>query len=594
MPRARILGPIIAIACSVVIVSNQVKAETKYFDLTNQAVGRMPSNVTVEDPAVYYKNRSEAISLARQELWTEAQPLLEKLTSQYPDDGDTWYLLGLSGLQNAQWQSGIDALKRAIELGVSLSRIPSGSRPSNDIMVKIAEAYSHLGDKDKSISWIYKSLEARYDDRKNLAGNENFEGIKSSKEFQVASGTYFDDSLSRDESWRADLEVLVSEIKRLHIEMYHAVDPETFQNKVDSISAAIPDLTDQEIVFEFMELIGLLGNGHNFIIPAYAKKGNFSKIPMQFYWFSDGLYVVGAEEPYQSYIGSKIISFGSTPIDIAVERVKKINPRDNEMQQLWLSPYYLSMPEVLAGLDIVKDAENIKIKLINKNGKKEKISVEVSPLSFRGFPTLPAASGSELVSNLKANDNYWYEYTERNKTVYVQFNAVQEKSSQTLKEFNEGLKKKIVESDVDGLILDLRHNAGGNGEILPPMLKTLIQFEVLKPEGKVFVVIGRDTFSAAQNLITWINQFTNAIFVGEPSGSRPNALSEAGWFKLPYSGVWGIVSSQFHQTSGPEDHRIWIAPHVPINLSSKDYFAGKDPALDAIYKIISDDQGADK
>jgi len=43
--------------------------------------------------------------------------------------------------------------------------------------------------------------------------------------------------------------------------------------------------------------------------------------------------------------------------------------------------------------------------------------------------------------------------------------------------------------------------------------------------------MGRETFSAAQNLLTDITKYTNAILVGEPNGSKPNHVGEAGWFK---------------------------------------------------------------
>ena len=132
----------------------------------------------------------------------------------------------------------------------------------------------------------------------------------------------------------------------------------------------------------------------------------------------------------------------------------------------------------------------------------------------------------------------------------------------------------------------MRHNSGGDGSIVPPMIATMVFFEVYNSEGKMFVLIGRNTFSAAHNLFLDISQLTDVIIVGEPSGSRPNALSEAGWFNLPYSRLTGIVSSQFHQSGAPEDHRIWVAPHMPISLSSDEYFSGKDPSIDAIFELI--------
>jgi hypothetical protein len=111
-------------------------------------------------------------------------------------------------------------------------------------------------------------------------------------------------------------------------------------------------------------------------------------------------------------------------------------------------------------------------------------------------------------------------------------------------------------------------------------------FNALKPKGKLFVLIGRNTFSAAHNLVMRITGLTDAILVGEPSGSRPNAISEAGWFNLPYSKQTGLISSQFHQTGAPEDHRIWIAPHVPVSLSAQQYFKGDDPVMTAVMGIV--------
>lgn len=63
-------------------------------------------------------------------------------------------------------------------------------------------------------------------------------------------------------------------------------------------------------------------------------------------------------------------------------------------------------------------------------------------------------------------------------------------------------------------------------------------------------------------------------------------IIEAGWFELPYSGLIGLISTQFHQTSKAEDHRKWIAPNIPVEVLSTDYFFGKDEAMDGVMKVI--------
>lgn len=98
--------------------------------------------------------------------------------------------------------------------------------------------------------------------------------------------------------------------------------------------------------------------------------------------------------------------------------------------------------------------------------------------------------------------------------------------------------------------------------------------------------MGRGTYSAAQNLLTEISTQTNAILVGEPSSSKPSSIGEAGWFQPPYSKLLGMAASQYHKSSEAEDFREWIAPHIPVNVSSTDYFNGTDEALDILIEII--------
>ena len=577
-------------------ISIRVMAQNKATEMTNSAIGRSPTSIKVSEPAVYYANRVNALKLVRQKNWQEAQPILKELTEQFQDDGDTWYILGLTYLQLEEWEKAIPALKNALELGTVLHSIPTGSAPSNDIMIKVAEAYGHLGDEENAIAWINKSLSARWDDRPKLAGtslfqqgkNPSFEAFETSESFQRAAGSYLDKSLSRDDAWRHDLKFLVEEIKRLHVNMYHTISPQAFQSRVDQINKEIPSLTDQQVVFEFMQLLALVGNGHNLIIPGFGAKGAFSQLPVTFYWFSDGLYVVDASEEYQSLVGTKVEAFGKTPTKEALALTSTVNARDNEMQMRWLSPYYLGLVNVLEGLKIVNSGEAVSLTLRDSAGVSSEVRLKPSNMSFSGFPKLPPLKDAESPRYLaNSDDNYWYELLPENSTLFVQFNNVANKSSPTLHDFNLKLREQLVKGDVENLILDLRHNSGGDGSLTPPMIATMVLFEALRPDdGRIFVLMGRNTFSAAHNLLVDIDRLTNAILVGEPSGSRPNALSESGWFNLPYSGITGIVSSQFHQRGEPEDHRIWIAPHVPVSLSASEYFSGKDPAMDAIFKII--------
>ena len=96
------------------------------------------------------------------------------------------------------------------------------------------------------------------------------------------------------------------------------------------------------------------------------------------------------------------------------------------------------------------------------------------------------------------------------------------------------------------------------------------------------MIIGRGTFSAAQNCTTDIEMHTKAIFAGEPSGSSPNFIGESIPFALPYSKMTGTVSDLYWVRSWPMDYRPWIAPQLYAPPTFALFKENRDPALEAI------------
>ena len=95
--------------------------------MTNDAIGQAPSKVFPINGAEYWLTRAEAIKQAKNKDWQKAIPLLEKLTQDYSDDGDTWFLLGHGYLQTEQYSKAIPALKRTLELGTIMADVESAS-----------------------------------------------------------------------------------------------------------------------------------------------------------------------------------------------------------------------------------------------------------------------------------------------------------------------------------------------------------------------------------------------------------------------------------------------------------------------------------
>jgi hypothetical protein len=121
---------------------------------------------------------------------------------------------------------------------------------------------------------------------------------------------------------------------------------------------------------------------------------------------------------------------------------------------------------------------------------------------------------------------------------------------------------------------------------VPPLLEALIRHDRINRPGGLFVIIGRGTFSAAQNTVNLLEAYTRATFVGEPTGSRPNFVGESTFIVMPYSKLRVYCSSRYWQHVVSTDRREWVPPQIAAELSSADFAANRDPCLEAIFARI--------
>lgn len=128
----------------------------------------------------------------------------------------------------------------------------------------------------------------------------------------------------------------------------------------------------------------------------------------------------------------------------------------------------------------------------------------------------------------------------------------------------------------------MRWNGGGDTFLAQTLLHHLIGCPAINRRGALFVILCRLTFSAAQNTVTAIDCETNAVFVGKPTGSRPNFIGESSYFELPYSKLQANAADPFWPTSWRWDNRTWVAPDIYAPPTLAAFSRNQDPAMEAV------------
>lgn len=386
------------------------------------------------------------------------------------------------------------------------------------------------------------------------------------------------------EKWREDLRFFAERLPATHKNLFHKMSKAEFDSAVKQLDERIPTLADHEVVMELMRIIAKIGDGHT---GAHSAQFLFANgvYPVQLHLFEDGLYVRRAAAEHSAVNGGKVVKIGDVTAEEAMKRVTEIVWRDNDMGVKDIGPRLLSSPQVLHALRIANSLHKVSLTVL-KDGKE--VIAELKPTGkvadLRTETTsLPdsRAAGTAPLWLKNPGDNFWYEYVPDQKLMFVQFNAVENKQGETVEAFFNKVFAFAEKNPVEKLVLDLRMNGGGNNHLNLPLTVGAVRSRLNQP-GKFFVIIGRETFSAAQNTVNELEKYTNAIFVGEPTAAAPNHYGDAARITLPNSKLTVQASTLWWQDADPRDRRIWKAPDVAADLAFDAYRQGRDPALEAV------------
>lgn len=380
--------------------------------------------------------------------------------------------------------------------------------------------------------------------------------------------------LSRADKWREDLKFLAVELPKRHKNLFFKITREQFDREIAKISEAVPKLTDSEVKLALWRLAAMIGDAHTRI--QYSKEKSY---PVILYQFPDGVFAAATTEEYKIMLGAKLVKIGKIEVERAKEAVRSIIPVENESWFKQQFPNYLTDPEILYLLKLLPDRNEGDFTFRNRKGKQ--FSIKLRPISVkeqvkwvRPFDS-PAGALPLFLRNPELF--YWYEYLADSKTLYLNYRRCANMDSQPFKVFAEKLLKFMDENPVERMVIDLRQNGGGASTIFDPFISALSKRTDVNRAGRLFVLVGRGTFSSAYLNALRLKKETKAILVGEPTGQRPNAYGEVRTMSLPQSKLLVLYSTKFFKTMN--DDPPSLAPDVLVERSSWDYGSGRDPVL---------------
>lgn len=536
-----------------------------------------------EESAAFLRTLARAEALSGGEQWEDAARLWQRVVAINPVEGRFWSRLAEARYHAKAYREAIAAYQKALTLR---DGFPA------ETAYRLACCHALLDEREEALASLEQALALRLRRLDQIAKEDGLASLRDDPRFRDLVGLIDVSELSRDEGWRYDLRFLAREVLRRAYDPFRFAPREQFDAAVAHLDEAIPGLSDLQIVVEMSRLLRPLGDGHAYVWPAAENDAFRQRLPLQLFLFQEGLFVTAADPKYAELLGAQVLRVGEHSAEEAMAVIDAIVHRDNENEQWskYFVPRLLRIVPLLHALGVAPSPDEVALTLRDLDGEMRQIVLQPERLAPRehffpppedwvSFPeTLPSPLPLYL-RNLRAF--YWFTYLREERTVYFQFNAVQNASPEPLAAFTERLFRFIDDHEVEKLVIDIRWNSGGNTFLELPLLHRLIGSKV-NQRGALFVIIGRDTFSAAQNFASLIDRHTEATFAGEPTGSGPTFIGESIEFTLPYSKTCANVSDLLWQSTWPMDYRTWLAPTLYTPPTFAAFRANRDPALEAI------------
>ncbi len=393
------------------------------------------------------------------------------------------------------------------------------------------------------------------------------------------------------QDWQNDLKFLQKTVHEEYPFLFVKTTKETFDAEVEKLHGLIPSLEHHEIIIGLSRIIALFKYGH-MAVGYNLEPFKFHFLPLNLYQFSNGIYLQGVHMDYKDALGARVLEINSINIQDALEKVYPVVSAENTQFFKGRGINMLGIMEVLHAQGITDRLQNSVEFTLEKDGKTFKHKFKALPVgevvpSKYGYVVqdekwLEARAQNTTPLYLDQLDRvYFFKFLPKEKAVFVRLSQIEDDPNENMESFYSRLFDFIDENEVNKLIIDVRLNGGGNNFKNRTLITKIIEDKKINRVGSLFVIIGRRTFSACQNLVNELHNYTNTIFIGEPTSENINFYGDSRPVILPNSLLPVSLSFAWWQDKPAWQNAEWLAPAIPVDMTFEEYATNKDPVLDA-------------
>lgn len=397
------------------------------------------------------------------------------------------------------------------------------------------------------------------------------------------------------ENWITDLNFLKSELPKKHKNLFSKISKNEFDSGIEKIIKQLDKDNDIETSLKLTQLIAKVGDSHtNLSVSHITQKRKI--IPLDFKWFKEGLFITGTTKENYEILDKKLLSINGFKTKTIIDSLRTLFVDENIALINNNSSRILDSNVLLKYFGFSKQNDSVydlELSDINGNISHYKLMEVENDMNLKRNKTFTKINAEKPFYRNESGKSFKEEYFPKEKIYFIQYNKCISRETiekygdketaykqPSFKEFEDKVIKTIENSEIDKLIFDMRFNGGGSSYLAESLIDKIAANKNINKKGKLFVVVGNDTFSSAIFNTIYFKDKTEAIIIGEETSGKPNHFGFTKSFRLPYSEIKITYSSEFWKLTKEDDSTI--IPDVKIENSYNDYKNGIDPVFEYV------------
>lgn len=408
-------------------------------------------------------------------------------------------------------------------------------------------------------------------------------------------------------------------------EIDRSFTPETrtaFQHGLDALKARAASLDRAQLTMEVARLVAVADNGHTNVITLLEDTA-FKSVPVRLGVFADGLFVVKTTGENRDLLGAQILTVNGRAGDALIASLGPFIGGPATLLHAH-APRLIVSPELLhaAGLGDSPERADFRFRLADGSEIERTLTAVAYEKTKAGAywpvrdlsPVPPDKDNADWAHVLgqpdaaplylsRLDQNYWHASLADDKLLYLQINRMRDEGTESLGDYLNRVLGEIRQTGVKYVAVDLRFNRGGNYMLAADFARALP--ETLPADGRVFMLTGENTFSAAISIVSRLKFFSGerGVQLGAPMGDRGQMWGEGGIATLPNSKIAVRYATGYHDWEkgcGLEQisycflpNYIYGAapgsldPQVEVKPTFSDYAARRDLVMEEVLKRIT-------